>query len=79
MKKYKCDKMLYVVDKSQTDHLNRLKLAVSKITQMDIVGHVPFGRITGMSTRKGTGIFLDDILNETIQKMSHQQLKSPSR
>ena len=26
--------------------------------------HVKFGRITGMSSRKGTGVLLEDILNE---------------
>ena len=31
--------------------------------------HVKFGRIQGMSTRKGTAIFLADILNEAKQRM----------
>ncbi|CAH1402565.1 unnamed protein product [Nezara viridula] len=75
--KYDCDTLMYVVDKSQSEHMSRLKFAISKLVDKNIV-HVPFGRVTGMSTRKGTSIFLADILNEAVNIMAQQQVKSPN-
>lgn len=37
--------------------------------------HVNFGMVLGMSTRKGTAVFLDQILNESKLVM-HEQMKS---
>mgnify|MGYP001559180288 FL=1 len=37
--------------------------------------HVTFGMVLGMSTRKGTAVFLDQILNESKDVM-HEQMKS---
>jgi arginyl-tRNA synthetase len=36
--------------------------------------HVNFGMVLGMSTRKGTAVFLDQILNESKDVM-HEQMK----
>ena len=41
------------------------------------IEHVNFGMVLGMSTRKGTVVFLDDILNEAKDVM-HEQMKSNS-
>ncbi|GLV35030.1 Arginyl-tRNA synthetase mitochondrial [Carabus blaptoides fortunei] len=78
--KYKFDQMLYVVDNSQSDHFNSLNNVLFK---MDLpwagrVKHVKFGRIRGMSTRKGTAVFLKDILNEAKELMQKNQVKSPT-
>ncbi|KAL1131890.1 hypothetical protein AAG570_011501, partial [Ranatra chinensis] len=78
VKKHACDNILYVVDKSQSDHLNALQYIVSQILKKNIVLHVPFGRVIGMSTRRGTGIFLSDILDKAIDEMAFQQAKSPN-
>lgn len=79
--KYKFDQMLYVVDNSQSDHFNSLN---NVLFNMDLpwagrIKHVKFGRIRGMSTRKGTAIFLKDILNEAKELMQQNQVKSPSK
>ena len=34
--------------------------------------HIMFGRIQGMSTRKGTAVFLTDILEEATQRSENQ-------
>nr|AHF48760.1 mitochondrial arginyl-tRNA synthetase [Caryedes brasiliensis] len=79
-KKYSFDKMYYVVDNSQSDHLYTLKDILYK---MDLpwagrLVHVKFGRIRGMSTRKGTSIFLKDILDECRDIMIKRQVESPT-
>lgn len=37
--------------------------------------HINFGMVLGMSTRKGTAVFLEEILNESRDVM-HEQMKS---
>lgn len=45
----------------------------------DRMKHIKFGRIHGMSTRRGKVVFLKDILDETRDLMVQRQLASPSR
>ncbi len=65
------DKMIYVVASQQDLHLAQffkvLELMGYPWAQKDAsrITHVNFGMILGMSTRRGTVVFLDDILNET--------------
>lgn len=40
--------------------------------------HVKFGRVTGMSTRGGTAVFLSDILEESKERMLVKMGSSPS-
>lgn len=68
---YKFDKMIYVIASQQDLHtaqffeiLKQLDFPWAKDLQ-----HVNFGMVQGMSTRKGTVVFLDNILEETKQKM----------
>lgn len=80
-KKHNFDKMLYVVDNSQSDHFHALRNIIYK---MDLpwahrIMHVKFGRIRGMSTRKGTTVFLKDILDECKEIMVKRQIESPSK
>jgi len=76
--RYNFDSMIYVVDKSQSDHMSNLKYTLEKLDESFKVKHVPFGLVTGMSTRKGTGVFLSDILGQAIDKMAEQQKASPN-
>jgi arginyl-tRNA synthetase len=41
--------------------------------------HVHFGRILGMSTRKGNVVLLSDILDEAAEIMAQRQKLSPSK
>ena len=78
--KYNFDKMIYVVASQQDLHLAQLfkilevmggeYAEVSKKCQ-----HINFGMVLGMSTRKGTAKFLDDILRDVGEKM-HDVMKS---
>ncbi|KAH3899254.1 Arginine--tRNA ligase, cytoplasmic [Saccharomycodes ludwigii] len=74
--KYKFDKMIYVIAAQQDLHtaqffeiLKQMGFEWAKDLQ-----HVNFGMVQGMSTRKGTVVFLDNILEETKDKM-HEVMK----
>lgn len=73
-------RMLYVVDNAQTDHFVALKslLRFMGHTWADDIEHVKFGRIKGMSTRKGTIVFLSDVLDEAHTRMKAKQIASPN-
>lgn len=77
-KTYQFDKMLYVVDNSQTAHFQELFHIVKKINQECEEGceHIKFGRVRGMSTRAGNVVFLNDILDEAKRKMHEKQAQS---
>lgn len=72
--------MLYVVDISQTDHFAALfgVLSSMQLPWASSLKHVKFGRIRGMSTRKGSAIFLTDILDEIRDIMATKQQESHS-
>lgn len=79
-KRFDCQKMFYVVDNSQAQHFNSLfdisrRLISEKAPSLV---HIKFGRIKGMSTRKGNCVFLRDILDEARDIMKQKQLESPS-
>ncbi|KAM3162451.1 Arginyl-tRNA synthetase [Lachancea thermotolerans] len=76
-KKYNFDKMIYVIACQQDlytaqlfEVLKQLGFGWAKDLQ-----HVNFGMVQGMSTRKGTVVFLDNILEETKEKM-HEVMKT---
>ncbi|KAK5642692.1 hypothetical protein RI129_008859 [Pyrocoelia pectoralis] len=79
-KKYNFDQMYYVVENGQNDHFNALKglLHCMDLPWSDRIKHIKFGRIHGMSTRKGKVVFLRDLLNEIQELMSEKQMKSPN-
>jgi arginyl-tRNA synthetase len=68
---YKFDKMIYVVASQQDMHVAQLFkiLKLLGLEWADRCVHVSYGMVEGMSTRKGTVVFLEDILNETAEKM----------
>lgn len=58
------EKFLYVVGAEQSVHFQQVfeTLKLAGYDWSDRMIHVPFGRIHGISTRKGTLVFLEDIL-----------------
>lgn len=75
--KYQFDKMIYVVASAQDLHLKQLFKIIELLGHKDIADkcqHVNFGLVLGMSTRKGTVKFLDDILRDVADKM-HETMK----
>eukprot|EP01111_Echinosteliopsis_oligospora_P011205 TRINITY_DN3637_c0_g1_i1.p1 TRINITY_DN3637_c0_g1~~TRINITY_DN3637_c0_g1_i1.p1 ORF type:complete len:630 (-),score=181.49 TRINITY_DN3637_c0_g1_i1:120-1859(-) len=79
---YHFDKMFYVVAAQQDLHFQQLfkilQLMNKPFTQK--CTHVNFGMVKGMSTRKGTVVFLEDILNEAkkimLEVMTRNEEKS---
>ncbi|XP_043497914.1 probable arginine--tRNA ligase, mitochondrial [Polistes fuscatus] len=79
-KKYKFDVMYYVVDQTQSKHFTNLIEILHKmnISWAERLKHIRYGRVIGMSTRKGTAIFLKDILNEIKEVAREKQIQSPT-
>lgn len=74
---YNFDKMIYVIASQQDIHVAQLFKILELMGFQDISGkcqHVNFGMVQGMSTRKGTVKFLDDILRDVGEKM-HEVMK----
>lgn len=73
--KNKFDSMYYVVDNTQSAHFYNLIAILKKMGSpcADRLEHIGFGRINGMSSRKGTAVRLDDILNEMRAVMRENQ------
>ncbi|ELT98794.1 hypothetical protein CAPTEDRAFT_220944 [Capitella teleta] len=72
--KYKFDRIHYVVDQSQSDHFRAMfgllralgfRWADKPLDEM----HVAFGRVAGMSSRKGNAVLLSDIIAEASSRM----------
>lgn len=77
-KKYNFHKIHYVVDNGQKSHFHNLKVVLGKMKENWALTtgphfHIGFGRVLGMSTRKGEVVFMKDILDEAqaimLQKM----------
>ena len=69
---YHFDKMIYVVASQQDLHVAQLFKILELMGHKDVAErcqHVNFGMVLGMSTRKGTVKFLDDILRDVGEKM----------
>ena len=71
--KYKSDKMIYVVGSSQDLHLSQLFkiLELMGFSWAKNLLHINYGLVQGMSTRKGTAVFLNHIIDEAGNVM-HQ-------
>ncbi|KAI4187329.1 MAG: hypothetical protein L6R41_002871 [Letrouitia leprolyta] len=79
---YKFDKMLYVVASQQDLHLAQLFKILELMGHQDIAEkclHINFGMVLGMSTRKGTVKFLDDILRDVGEKMHEVMMKNQAK
>ena len=76
--KYQFDKMIYVVASQQDLHLAQLFKILEVMGRKDIADkcqHINFGMVLGMSTRRGTVKFLNDILRDVGEKM-HEGMKT---
>ena len=69
---YQPDKLVYVVASQQELHLAQLFKILELMGHPEIAEkcqHITFGMVHGMSSRKGTVKFLDDILRDVGEKM----------
>jgi len=79
--RYRFQRMYYVVDGSQSNHFAALKNVLKLMGNSewsDSLEHVKFGRIQGMSTRRGTAIHLTQLLDEAFNRMKTKQMQSPT-
>lgn len=80
--KYKFDQMIYVVASQQDLHLKQLFKIIELMGHKDVADkcqHINFGMVLGMSTRKGTVKFLDDILRDVGDKMHEVMRKNEDK
>ncbi|TFK86419.1 arginyl-tRNA synthetase [Polyporus arcularius HHB13444] len=79
--KYKFDKMIYVVAAQQDLHLQQFfkVLSLMGYDWADKLEHVNYGLVLGMSTRKGTVVFLDQIIREAASVMHEQMRKNEEK
>lgn len=73
---YQFDKLIYVVSSQQDLHIAQLFKVVELLgfEWASKLQHVNYGLVQGMSTRKGTVVFLDNILDEAKEAM-HETMK----
>jgi len=78
---HKFDKMIYVVGAAQDLHFKQLfqVLKLMDYEWADRCEHVNFGLVNGMSTRKGTAVFLEDILDEAKQVMAAKMAENADK
>lgn len=78
---YKFDKMIYVVSAQQDLHLAQFFkiLRLMEFPWADKLEHVNYGLVLGMSTRKGTVVFLDQIIREAASVMHEQMRKNEDK
>ncbi|KAJ2747836.1 arginyl-tRNA synthetase [Coemansia sp. BCRC 34301] len=79
--KYNFDKIVYVVASQQDNHMKQLfkALELMGLPYADRFQHVSFGMVKGMSTRKGTVVFLDDMLRDSKDNMHSVMRNTPEK
>ena len=79
--KYKFDKMIYVISSQQDLHVKQFfqVLKLMGLAWADRLEHVNYGLVQGMSTRKGTVVFLDQIIREAASVMHEQMRKNEDK
>jgi arginyl-tRNA synthetase len=80
--KYHFDQMIYVVASAQDLHLKQLFAIIALMGYPELAAkcqHINFGLVLGMSTRKGTVKFLDDILRDVGEKMHEVMQKNQAK
>jgi arginyl-tRNA synthetase len=65
MERFEPERLLYVVGADQADHFRKVFGTLKRLGMpwADRLEHVPFGRIQGISTRRGTLIFLEEVFD----------------
>ncbi|KIK50467.1 hypothetical protein GYMLUDRAFT_65260 [Collybiopsis luxurians FD-317 M1] len=79
--KYKFDKMIYVISSQQDLHVAQFFKVLELMEYpwaKDLV-HVNYGLVQGMSTRKGTVVFLNQIIKEATSVMHEQMQKNEEK
>ncbi|GIY90823.1 probable arginine--tRNA ligase, mitochondrial [Caerostris darwini] len=78
--RYHFDSAFYVVDSTQRSHFQHLTHILKSIgySWARDIQFVPFGRILNFSTRKGTAVFLNDILDEAKERTLEGMKNSPN-
>ena len=73
---HKFDKMIYVISSQQDLHTAQFikMLHLMEFPWASAIEHVNYGLVLGMSTRKGTVVFLEQIIREASSVM-HEQMK----
>ncbi|PVU85602.1 hypothetical protein BB560_006974 [Smittium megazygosporum] len=73
---YNYDRSLYIVSTQQDLHFKQLfkTLELLELPFHDRHAHISYGLVKGMSTRKGTVVFLNDIIEQTTEHM-HEVMK----
>uniref|UniRef100_A0A1A9WFM4 Probable arginine--tRNA ligase, mitochondrial n=1 Tax=Glossina brevipalpis TaxID=37001 RepID=A0A1A9WFM4_9MUSC len=80
-KRFKFSEIFYVVENGQMDHFKALFKTTSSLLdeiKENHLKHIKFGRIHGMSTRRGQAVFLKDLLDEARDRMFEKQIQSPN-
>ena len=75
------EKLFYVVGAEQSLHFGQL-FRILELLGHEWAGrcqHVEFGRVHGMSTRKGQAVFLDDLLNEGKARAHERMQENPEK
>lgn len=73
--------MIYVISSQQDLHMQQF-IKVMKLMEYpwaDKIEHVNYGLVLGMSTRKGTVVFLDEIIKEASSVMHEQMRKNEDK
>ncbi|KAH7099424.1 arginyl-tRNA synthetase [Auriculariales sp. MPI-PUGE-AT-0066] len=79
--KYKFDKMIYVISSQQDLHVAQFfkVLQLMGFDWADRLENVNYGLVLGMSTRRGTVVFLEDIVREAATVMHEQMQKNEAK
>ena len=79
--KYNFDKMIYVISSQQDLHMQQFikMMKLMEYPWAEKIEHVNYGLVLGMSTRKGTVVFLDEIIKEAASVMHDQMRKNEDK
>ncbi|KAJ4475033.1 hypothetical protein J3R30DRAFT_3295130 [Lentinula aciculospora] len=79
--KYKFDKMIYVISSQQDLHVAQFfkVLELMEFPWAKDLVHINYGLVQGMSTRKGTVVFLNQIIREATTVMHEQMQKNEEK
>ncbi|KOS20543.1 Arginine--tRNA ligase [Escovopsis weberi] len=81
-RKYNFDHMIYVIASEQDLHMRQLIKIIELLGHPETakqIQHINFGMVLGMSTRKGTVKFLNDILRDVGEKMHEVMRKNETK
>jgi len=78
---YPSDRYLYVVGEGQSLHFRQLKATVHILdpSLADRCEHIGFGLVKGMASRKGSAVFLSDVLDEAKARMLKKMQENPDK